>query len=132
MNTVKLLLVLSFMFVQVFCKADQRPYVASTTDAISITLSVTLDIKKGKTGNSSPKTPLKSPTLLLSDNTLFLYGQFADSYLEIKNDDNDVVYYALNISSNTYSVALPDFFSGKYRIIISDGNYLYSGVFQIA
>lgn len=36
MNTVKLLLVLSFMFVQVFCKADQKTYVASTTDADNI------------------------------------------------------------------------------------------------
>lgn len=36
MNTVKFLLVLSFMFVQVFCKADQRPYVASTTDVDNI------------------------------------------------------------------------------------------------
>mgnify|MGYP000211392461 FL=1 len=79
---------------------------------------------KTNDGNIPSKAPIRKPTIGISGNTLYLYGQFSEITLELV--ENDVTVYSTIVEPNANVVTLPDGMPGLYELRLLNGRFVYS------
>ena len=77
-------------------------------------------------GNGFPKTPIEVPKVYIDDYTLLFETNHPEYILNIKDENNDVVYSTVVPSTQT-QVTLPSTLSGNYKIHLVMGNWLFAG-----
>ena len=75
-------------------------------------------------GNNPSFAPIRKPTIGISGNTLYLYGQFSEITLELV--ENDVTVYSTIVEPNANVVTLPDGMPGLYELRLLNGRFVYS------
>lgn len=75
-------------------------------------------------GNNPSFAPIRKPTIGISGNTLYLYGQFNVVTLELL--ENDVTVYSTIVEANANAVTLPDGMPGIFELRLCDGRFIYS------
>lgn len=90
-----------------------------------IPLSVNYDEEQPLT-NGHPKTPITAPRVYIDDYTLLFETNHPEYILNIKDENNNVVYSTVVPSTQT-QVTLPSTFSGNYEIHLVMGNWLFMG-----
>lgn len=80
-------------------------------------------------GNNPSNAPIRKPTIGISGNTLYLYGQFSGITLELV--ENDVTVYSTIVKANANEVTLPDGMPGSYELRLLDGRFVYSCEIEI-
>ena len=79
---------------------------------------------KTNDGNIPSKAPIRKPTIGISGNTLYLYGQFSEITLVLV--ENDVTVYSTIVEPNANVVTLPDGMPGLYELRLLNGRFVYS------
>ena len=74
-------------------------------------------------GNNPSFAPIRKPTIGISGNTIYLYGQFSGVTLELI--ENGVTVYSTIVEANTNAVTLPDGMPGIYELRLNNGRYIY-------
>ena len=77
-------------------------------------------------GNGYTKTPTLAPTVYIDDYTLLFEANHPDYVLNIK-DENDNVVYSTVVSSTQTQVVLPSTLSGTYEIQLVVNNLQFKG-----
>lgn len=77
-------------------------------------------------GNGYPKTPITAPKVYIDDYTLLFEANHPEYVLNIKDEDDNVVYTTTVYSSQT-QVILPSTLSGDYQIELVMGYWLFTG-----
>ena len=77
-------------------------------------------------GHGNPKSPMQPPTVYIDDYTLLFAVDHPEYVLNIKDEDDNVVYTTVVYSSLT-QVILPSTLSGDYQIELVMGNWLFTG-----
>ena len=77
-------------------------------------------------GHGNPKSPIQAPTVCIEDYTLLFAVDHPEYVLNIKDEDDNVVYTTVVYSSLT-QVILPSTLSGDYQIELVMGNWLFTG-----
>ena len=77
-------------------------------------------------GNGFPKTPMLAPKVYIDDYTLLFEANHPDYVLNIK-DENDNVVYSTVVSSTQTQVVLPSTLSGTYEIQLVVNNLQFKG-----
>ena len=90
---------------------------------VPLTVSI-IDEQPG--GNGQPKTPVLAPKVYIDDYTLLFEVNHPEYVLNIK-DENDNVVYSTVVSSTQTQVVLPSTLSGNYQIELVMGNWLFTG-----
>ena len=78
---------------------------------------------KTNDGNIPSKAPIRKPTIGISGNTIYLYGQFSGVTLELI--ENGVTVYSTIVEANTNAVTLPDGMPGIYELQLNNGRFIY-------
>ena len=91
-----------------------------------VPLSVSGDIDKMPIGNGNPKSPIQVPKVYIEDYTLLFAVDHPEYVLNIKDEDDNVVYTTMVYSSLT-QVILPSTLSGDYQIELLMGNWKFTG-----
>lgn len=73
-----------------------------------------------------PKTPITAPKVYIDDYTLLFEANHPEYVLNIKDEDNNVVYSTV-VSSTQTQVVLPSTLSGDYQIELVMGYWLFTG-----
>ena len=76
--------------------------------------------------NGFPKTPITAPTVYIDDYTLLFEANHPEYVLNIKDENNVVVYTTVVYSTQT-QVVLPSTLSGDYQIELVMGYWLFKG-----
>ncbi len=76
-----------------------------------------------KSSNIPSFAPIRKPTIGISGNTLYLYGQFSGVTLELI--ENGVTVYSTIVEANTNAVTLPDGMPGIYELQLNNGRFIY-------
>lgn len=76
--------------------------------------------------NDYPRSPNETPIVYIDDYTLLFEVNHPDYVLNIK-DENDNVVYSTVVSSTQTQVVLPSTLSGNYQIELVMGNWLFTG-----
>lgn len=82
-----------------------------------------------KSSNIPSFAPIRKPTIGISGNTLYLYGQFSEITLELV--ENDVTVYSIIVETNANEVTLPDDMPGIYELRLNNGRFIYSCEIEI-
>ena len=82
------------------------------------------DEKPISTGH--PKSPIQAPTVYIEDYTLLFAVDHPEYVLNIKDEDDNVVYTTV-VYSSLAQVILPSTLSGDYQIELVMGNWLFTG-----
>ena len=117
MNMKKLLL--SFLVTLLFCTE------VAAMDLVPLTICMS-ERKDQPIGNGYPKSPMQPPTVYIEDYTLLFAVDHPEYVLNIKDEDDNVVYTTVVYSSLT-QVILPSTLSGDYQIELVMGNWLFTG-----
>ena len=80
-------------------------------------------------GNLPSKAPMRKPTIGISGNTLYLYGQFGDLTLLLLN--NGVEEYTTIVPAGANEVVLPSCAPAIYELQMTDDRYVYSCEIEI-
>ena len=94
-----------------------------------IPLSVNYD-EEQPLGPGNPKTPITAPTVYIDDYTLLFEANHPEYVLNIKDENNVVVYTTVVYSTQT-QVVLPSTLSGDYEIELVVDNLLFSGLISL-
>ena len=114
MRNLSLLLLLGvFMFSTNFYAWDQ------------ISFTITFDDEQGL-GNGHPKSPIEPPTVYIENDTLMFEADHPEYVLNIKDEEDEVVYTTTVYSSIT-QIILPSSLSGNYEIELIMGNWKFTG-----
>ena len=73
-----------------------------------------------------PKTPMTPPSVWIDDYTLLFVADHPEYVLNIKDEDDNVVYSTV-VSSTQTQVVLPSALSGDYQIELVMGYWLFTG-----
>lgn len=90
-----------------------------------IPLSVNYD-EEQPLGPGNPKTPITAPTVYIDDYTLLFEANHPEYVLNIKDEDDNVVYTTTVYSTQT-QVVLPSTLSGDYQIELIMGYWHFTG-----
>lgn len=103
------------------------PCTSILADGINLELNVryvdpstTEDTSKGP----NHRTPIRRPTITLSENTLTLNGAFSEGNLYIVNEYNVVVFSHV-IDENSDEIVIPADIAGTYELQIVCGDFCY-------
>lgn len=96
----------------------------SAQELVPLTVCINEDEQQGSHGN--PKSPMQPPTVYIEDYTLLFAVDHPEYVLNIKDEDDNVVYTTVVYSSLT-QVILPSTLSGDYQIELVMGNWLFTG-----
>ena len=91
-----------------------------------VPLSVSIEDDEQSLGPGHPKTPITAPKVYIEDYTLLFEVNHPEYVLNIKDEDNNVVYSTV-VSSTQTQVVLPSTLSGDYQIELVVGNLLFKG-----
>lgn len=81
-------------------------------------------------GHGNPKSPLQAPTVYIEDYSLAFVAGHPDYVLNIKDEDDVVVYSSIVTSAETL-VTLPSSFSGEYVIELTMGSWIFTGWIEL-
>ena len=99
---------------------------ASVSAQVLVPLTVCIEENDQPGGNGHPKTPITAPKVYIDDYTLLFEVNHPEYVLNIK-DENDNVVYSTVVSSTQTQVVLPSTLSGNYQIELVMGNWLFTG-----
>ena len=91
-----------------------------------VPLTVSGDIDDMPLGNGYGRAPMLAPKVYIDDYTLLFEANHPDYVLNIK-DENDNVVYSTVVSSTQTQVVLPSTLSGDYQIELVVDNLLFMG-----
>ena len=111
-------LLLSFLVTLLFCTE------VAAMDLVPLTICPYKNEQPISHGN--PKSPIQAPTVYIEDYTLLFAVDHPEYVLNIKDEDDNVVYTTVVYSSLT-QVILPSTLSGDYQIELVMGNWLFTG-----
>ena len=77
-------------------------------------------------GNGHPRSPEETPIVYIDDYTLLFETNHPEYVLNIKDENNIVVYTTVVYSTQT-QVILPSTLSGDYEVNLVMGNWLFTG-----
>ena len=95
----------------------------SAQELVQLTMSI-IDEQPGT--NGFPRTPITAPIVYIDDYTLLFEANHPEYVLNIK-DENNVVVYSTVVSTTQTQVVLPSTLSGDYQIELVMGNWLFMG-----
>ncbi len=93
-------------------------------DRIPFTTHIDDDIKP--IGNNLPKSPIQPPVVYIEDYTLLFENSHPEYFLNIKDDDGDVV-FTTTVYTTLTQVVLPSTLSGDYEIELLIGSWRFIG-----
>ena len=97
----------------------------SALELVPLTVCIEEDEQPGT--NGYPKTPITAPTVYIDDYTLLFEANHPEYVLNIKDENNVVVYTTVVYSTQT-QVVLPSTLSGDYEIQLDfGGSYIFVG-----
>jgi len=91
-----------------------------------IPLTVSLDDDYTPISHGHPKTPITAPKVYIDDYTLLFEADHPEYVLNIKDENDNVVYSAVVYSTQT-QVVLPSTLSGDYQIELVMGYWHFTG-----
>ena len=91
-----------------------------------VPLSVSIEDDEQSLGPGYPKTPITAPKVYIEDYTLLFEVNHPEYVLNIKDEDNNVVYSTV-VSSTQTQIVLPSTLSGDYQIELVMGNWHFTG-----
>ena len=94
-----------------------------------IPLSVNYD-EEQPLGPGNPKTPITAPTVYIDDYTLLFETNHPEYVLNIKDEDDNVVYTTTVYSTQT-QVVLPSTLLGNYKIELQMGYWKFTGYIML-
>ena len=109
---------LLFLFAAFILSTD-----VSAQELVQLTMSI-IDEQPGT--NGFPRTPITTPIVYIDDYTLLFEANHPEYVLNIK-DENNVVVYSTVVSTTQTQVVLPSTLSGDYQIELVMGNWLFMG-----
>lgn len=95
----------------------------SAQELVPLTVSI---IDEQPVTNGFPRTPITAPVVYIDDYTLLFEANHPEYVLNIK-DENNVVVYSTVVSTTQTQVVLPSTLSGDYQIELVVGNLLFKG-----
>lgn len=99
----------------------------SAQELVPLTLSI---IDDQPLSHGYPKSPDETPTVYIDDYTLLFEANHSEYVLNIKDENNNLVYTTVVYSTQT-QVVLPSNFSGDYVIELFTDNRLYTGLITL-
>ena len=100
----------------------------SALELVPLTVCIEEDEQPGT--NGYPKTPITAPTVYIDDYTLLFEANHPEYVLNIKDENNVVVYTTVVYSTQT-QVVLPSTLSGDYEVNLVMGNWLFTGLIEL-
>lgn len=79
---------------------------------------------------SGPRGPVDQLTIGLEGHTLYMSNVGFDVTLQLTDANNSVVYTTF-VAANTYSVVLPSYLTGEYKIILIDDERFFWGYIEL-
>ena len=102
-------------------------FILSTDVSAQVLVPLTVSIIDEQPGtNGFPRTPITAPIVYIDDYTLLFEANHPEYVLNIK-DENNVVVYSTVVSTTQTQVVLPSTLSGDYQIELVMGNWLFMG-----
>lgn len=98
----------------------------SVSAQVLVPLTVSIEEHDQPIGNGNPRTPMLVPKVYIDDYTLLFAVDHPEYVLNIKDEDENVVYSTMVCSTQT-QVVLPSTLSGNYQIELVMGNWLFKG-----
>ena len=98
----------------------------SVSAQVLVPLTVCIEEDEQPGGNGNPKTPITAPKVYIEDYTLLFEVNHPEYVLNIKDEDNNVVYSTV-VSSTQTQVVLPSSLSGDYQIELVMGYWHFTG-----
>ena len=95
----------------------------SAQELVPLTVSI---IDEQPVTNGFPRTPITAPVVYIDDYTLLFEANHPEYVLNIK-DENNVVVYSTVVSTTQTQVVLPSTLSGDYQIELVVDNLLFKG-----
>ena len=77
-------------------------------------------------GHGHPKSPIEPPTVYIENDTLMFEADHPEYVLNIKDEENEVV-YTTSVYSSITQIILPSSLSGNYEIELIMGNWKFTG-----
>ena len=99
---------------------------ASVSAKVLVPLTVCIEDDEQPIGNGYPRTPIVPPYVYIEDYTLSFEVGHPEYVLNIK-DENDNVVYTTTVYSSQTQVVLPSTLSGDYQIELVMGYWLFTG-----
>ena len=102
-------------------------FILSTDVSAQVLVPLTVSIIDEQPGtNGFPRTPITAPIVYIDDYTLLFEANHPEYVLNIK-DENNVVVYSTVVSTTQTQVVLPSTLSGNYEIQLVMGYWLFMG-----
>ena len=98
----------------------------SVSAQVLVPLTVSIEENDQPLGNGHGKSPMLVPKVYIDDYTLLFAIDHPEYVLNIKDEDENVVYSTVVYSAQT-QVVLPSTLSGNYQIELVMGNWLFKG-----
>lgn len=98
----------------------------SLSAQVLVPLTVCIEDDEQPVTNGQPRTPFTAPKVYIDDYTLLFEANHPEYVLNIKDEDNNVVYSTV-VSSTQTQVVLPSTLSGDYQIELVMGYWLFTG-----
>jgi hypothetical protein len=99
---------------------------ASVSAKVLVPLTVSIEEDQQSLGPGYPKTPITAPKVYIEDYTLSFEVGHPEYVLNIK-DENDNVVYTTTVYSSQTQVVLPSTLSGDYQIELVMGYWHFTG-----
>ena len=96
----------------------------SAQELVPLTVCIEEDDQPG--GNGHPRSPNETPIVYIDDYTLLFEANHPEYILNIKDEDDEVVYSTVVYSAQT-QVVLPSTLSGDYQIELVVDYWLFMG-----
>ena len=93
---------------------------------VLVPLSVSIEDDEMPIVHGNPRNPIEVPLVYIDDYTLLFETNHPEYILNIKDENNNVVYSTVVPSTQT-QVTLPSTLSGNYKIHLVMGNWLFAG-----
>lgn len=77
-------------------------------------------------GNPRPKSPIEPPTVYIENDTLMFEADHPEYVLNIKDEEDEVV-YTTSVYSSVTQIILPSSLSGNYEIELIMDNWKFTG-----
>ena len=102
-------------------------FILSTDVSAQVLVPLTVSIIDEQPGtNGFPRTPITAPIVYIDDYTLLFEANHPEYVLNIK-DENNVVVYSTVVSTTQTQVVLPSTLSGDYQIELVMDYWLFMG-----
>ena len=98
----------------------------SVSAQVLVPLTVCIEEDEQPGGNGQPRSPEETPIVYIDDYTLLFEANHPEYVLNIKDENNIVVYTTMVYSTQT-QVVLPSTLSGNYQIELVVDNLLFKG-----